>query len=82
MIFLLMGAPEAANAASLAYEVFSRAGIPVADHKTEGPATSLTFLGNMIDTARFQLRLLHEKRLRLRDLGRTWRSKKHVLERS
>ena len=69
--FLIMGAPissEATIAASKAMEFFSATGIPVADHKTEGPATSLTFLGVLIDTDRFQLRLPEDKLLRLREL--------------
>ena len=77
--FLIMGAPnssEATIAASKAMEFFSATGIPVADHKTEGPATSLTFLGVLIDTDRFQLRLPEDKLLRLRELVMSWQSKK------
>ena len=37
-------------ASSMATKLFSFTGIPVAEHKTEGPTTSLTFLGILIDT--------------------------------
>ena len=36
-------------------------GVPVAMQKVEGPATSITFLGILIDTVRFELRLPPEK---------------------
>ncbi len=77
--FLLFGAPgstEATVAAALASEVFSHTGIPVATHKTEGPSTSVTFLGILIDTELFQLRLPGEKLSRLRHLVASWRHKK------
>ena len=62
--FLLLGAPDSAEAtmaSSMATELFSSTGISVAEHKTEGPTTSLTFLGILIDTSLFQLRLPPEK---------------------
>ena len=77
--FLLLGAPgtsEANNAAFLAKEFFSYAGIPVATHKTEGPSTSLTFLGILIDTQLFQLRLPIEKLVWLREMVFSWQYKK------
>ena len=46
--FLLFGQPgtlEASQAVATVREVFAEAGIPVAEHKTDGPATSVTFLG-------------------------------------
>ena len=57
--FLLFGQPgklEAGQAVATAQVVFAEAGIPVAEHKTEGPATSVTFLGILVDTVQFQLR--------------------------
>ena len=50
-------------------------GIPVATHKAEGPATCVTFLGILIDTQRFELRLPLDKVQRLRDLLRSWASR-------
>ena len=52
---------------------FSRFG---AHHKTEGPETSLTFLGIEIDTIRLQLSLPMEKVQCLQDLLFRWRSRK------
>ena len=73
--FLFFGAPgtsEASLAASSAAGVFAGAGIPVASHKTEGPSTSVTFLGIVVDTVQFQLRLPPEKVTRLRGLVVDW----------
>ena len=36
-------------------------GIPLAEDKLEGPSTSITFLGIVIDTSKFEIRLLEEK---------------------
>ena len=52
--------------------VFAEAGIPVAEHKTEGPATSVTFLGILVDTMQFQLRLPSDKLARLQVMVRQW----------
>ena len=62
--FLLLGSPgssEANLALMSATHTFQTLGVPVADHKTEGPATTLSFLGILINTNRFQLRLPAEK---------------------
>ena len=56
--FLLFGQPgtlEAGQAVATARAVFAEAGIPVAEHKSEGPATSVTFLGILVDTVQLQL---------------------------
>ena len=77
--FLFLGAPdtgEGARALSIALEVFQLLGIPVAVHKTEGPATLITFLGILIDTKAFELRLPRDKLCRLRELLRLWGTKK------
>ena len=47
-------------------------GIPVADHKTEGPTTRLMFLGIEIDTLAGQLRLPEVKLLRTKQLLQQW----------
>ena len=61
------GTLEAPQAATLANEVFSRVGIPVAAHKTEGPASSVTFLG-ILDTDLSPLRLPVDKLTKLQAL--------------
>ena len=54
----------------------SQLGVPIASHKTEGPATVVTFLGIQIDTCKGELRLPLEKLERLRDLLEEWRDRK------
>ncbi len=69
--FLFLGAPyteEAAKALETASQVLHMLGIPIAVHKTEGPATSLVFLGIVIDTALLEFRLPAEKLSRLQNL--------------
>lgn len=77
--FLLMGSPysgEGATALSTALQVFQALGVPVAAHKTEGPSTTVTFLGVLIDTSRFELRLPADKLTRLQGLLREWLHKR------
>ena len=73
--FLFFGAPysdEAARALEIVTRVLHMLGITIATHKTEGPATSVVFLGIVLDTLRQELRLPEEKLTRLRDLLQTW----------
>ena len=56
--------------------VFSSLGVPVATHKIEGPATQVTFLGVIVDTARFELRLPLDKLEYTRSLVRSWRGRR------
>ena len=77
--YLFLGKPgmlEAPHAATLANEVFSQAGIPVAAQKTEGPASSVTFLGILVDTNLLQLRLPVDKLTRLQALVSAWCSRR------
>ena len=46
----------------------SRLGVPIAAHKTEGPSTSLVFVGVEIDTAVGELRIPEDKLRRLPSL--------------
>ena len=46
--------------------------VPIASHKTEGPATVVTFLGILIDTGRGELRLPHDKLQRLKGRLDEW----------
>ena len=55
-------------------------GVPVATEKTEGPATSVTFLGVLIDTHNLELRLPSDKLSRLQALVSDWQ-KKHTCTR-
>ena len=47
-------------------------GVPIADHKRDGPTTCLMYLGIEIDTAAGQLKLPDDKLRRLRALLRDW----------
>ena len=49
--------------------------MPVAMHKTEGPATQLTFLGIQIDTVHMCLSLADDKLERVRALVLSWRGR-------
>ncbi len=51
-------------------------GIPLAQHKIEGPVTVITFLGIEIDTDHMLLRLPTEKLYRLQLLVASWTSRK------
>ena len=55
--------------------------VPVAGHKTEGPSHCITFLGILIDTNAFELRLPAEKIQRLQSLLQSWSSKKSYTRR-
>ena len=52
--------------------LFGRLNDPIANHKTDGPTSVLTFLGIEIDTDQFQLRLPSAKILRLNSLLQQW----------
>ena len=47
--------------------------MPVADNKVDGPATSVTYLGILVDTVRFELTLPPDKLERIGELVRSWR---------
>lgn len=73
--FLLLGAPDspqAAEALSTIVRIFRMLGIPIASQKTEGPTTALGFLGILIDTRVFELRIPAEKLQRLKQLLQRW----------
>ena len=77
--FLLMTAPNTADgekALAIALQVFQDLGVPVAAHKTEGPATVVIFLGILVDTVSFELRLPMEKIRRMQALLKSWATKK------
>ncbi len=77
--FLLLEAPDLDNGAralTTATETLQWLGVPVANNKTEGPATLVVFLGIVIDTRSFELRLPLEKVQRLQALLQEWSHKK------
>ena len=76
--FLFMGPPQSSSCARALHttmDTCSQLGVPVATHKTEGPASQLTFLGIQIDTQAMTLSLPKEKLARILGLVLSWRSK-------
>ena len=77
--FLVFERPGSSTASTIRTHIestFSRIGAPIAHHKTEGPATMLTFLGIQIDTDQFQLSLPEDKIQRLQNLLHHWGTRK------
>ena len=58
-----------------ATSVFQELGVPVADHKTEGPSSRVTFLGFVIDTRAFQVSLPDDKLSRLQEMIALWQGR-------
>ena len=82
--FLFMAAPlspQGAVVLDLALKTLQRLGIPVAVNKTEGPTTMLIFLGILIDTVTFELRLPAEKLSRLKEMVTAWAGKQYCTRR-
>ena len=75
------GSKECEEALRLALRLCELLGIPVASHKLEGPAAVLTFLGILLDTVRFEIRLPEDKLVRLRALLSEWQGKKACTKR-
>ena len=82
--FLFIGPPgshDATMAREIAEAVFGELGVPIAAHKTEGPAVQVSFLGFIVDTSTFQLRLPEDKLARLKELIQTWRRRRNCTRR-
>ncbi len=81
LIFGLPGSSECEQSLRIALELCTRLGVPVSTHKLEGPATSVTFLGIILDTNASELRLTEDKLTRLSALIREWKNKKSCKKR-
>ena len=68
--------PQGSHILTTALETLQHIGVPVAPQKTEGPTTSLIFLGILIDTNRLELRLPHSKLANLNRLIQQWMNRK------
>ena len=82
--FLLMGPPghaACATALETALDTCRQLGVPVAAHKTEGPATQLTFLGIQVDTHAMSLNLPRDKLSCTLALVLSWRSRQAATKR-
>ena len=55
---------------------FKHLNIPIAENKLEGPQTSITYLGILIDSSELTIRIPHEKYLELSALLPTWLNRK------
>ena len=82
--FLFMSAPGAQSRVCVldrVLQIFHTMGIPVAADKTDGPSTQLVFLGILIDTHTFKLRLPAEKLSHLQLLLQSWLGKRSCTRR-
>ena len=70
------GSPHYQDAMETLDRVCTTLGVPIADHKRDGPTTCLTFLGIEVDSVANELRLPADKLTRLQDLLHTWGDRK------
>ena len=63
---------------SMFQQVRDELGIPLATEKIEGPSTSLTFLGILLDTSRMEARLPDDKLQRIQKEISSWLGRKKV----
>lgn len=74
-LFVIKSRDEAAEALRKALDLCVDLGIPMAPAKTEGPCTSLTFLGIELDTVQMEARLPSQKLDEIRRLALVWAGK-------
>ena len=72
LVMAPLGTDECRSTLHTCLRLCERLGVPIADHKVDGPATALTFLGIEIDTEAGALRLPQEKLHRLQGLITSW----------
>ena len=70
LFLVAMHTDDGAQIQSLAKSVFSKLGVPVTWHRTEGPTCVITFLGICLDTLAGELRLPLDKLWHHRELIR------------
>ncbi len=73
--FIIVAPPdsdECARSVRILEETCAKLGVPMAPGKSEGPLTSLVFLGILVDTVAGELRLPEGKLQRLKSLLRHW----------
>ena len=76
--FLFIGRPSSSQGQeyrAVALQSLAKLGIPVAAHKTQGPTSSLTFLGILLDTTTFELHFPDDKLTRLQEALQQWSRK-------
>ena len=72
LFFLPPGSPSTPMALPHITGVLDRLGVPVSTQKIEGPSPVVTFLGVIVDTNRYELRLPATKLDHIRRLVRSW----------
>ena len=76
--FLIMGDPNSQvckQTLRRALEICARLGVPIEDHKTEGPWVVITFLGIELITRTMTVRLPDKKLFHLREEIRRWQDR-------
>ena len=82
--FITVGSPgseECTRNVRIMHHTCRVAGVPVEEEKSEGPATTITFLGIEIDTKAMEIRLPQDKLAQLQQVLALWRGKKACLKR-
>ena len=82
--YLTMGPPESTRCQQnldIFLSLCAELGIPLAAEKLEGPTTSLSFLGIILDTNRMEMRLPTDKVTRINQLLTTWLPKEKAITR-
>ena len=82
--FLFLGAPKSSecwDALQTFREACAQMGIPIAEEKTEGPSTTLEFLGVILDSGNMQMRLPDRKLQALKAELEVWLGRKVATKR-
>lgn len=75
------GSQECAHALQSALHLCNELGVGVSMNKLEGPSSSITFLGILLDTEKLELRLPEDKLGRLKIIIHEWRQRKSCTKR-
>ena len=67
---------DCVQALSTCMAICKQLGVPLADDKTDGPATCLTFLGFVLDSEKLELRVPDDKIIKIKALLDQWVSRK------
>ena len=82
--FFVAGAPttdDCQSALLRSIEICSQLGVPLAEEKTEGPTTSLTFLGYELDSVAMELRVPEVKLRKYASELKAWRVRRRASKR-
>ena len=82
--YLSMGpplSPVCQHSLNIFIELCKDLGVPLASDKLEGPSTSLSFLGIVLDTNLMEIRSPEDKLSRTQEMIKTWLPKKKATKR-